>query len=129
MSNGFRSVCNTARWLTIVGLLLMSRAGPASAQINGFNQRAVGGITVDVQGVVRQSVPDERLADVRQLRKDAGQVPAELQPGGELRKVSLRGLEAVLRQTLADKARPARWAGKARPTAGCDKVTTDAHTQ
>ncbi|MCY2986605.1 MAG: DUF1598 domain-containing protein, partial [Planctomycetota bacterium] len=107
VSNGFRSVCNTARWLTIIGLLLMSGAGPASAQINnGFNQRAVGGITVDAQGVIRQSVPDERLADVRQLRKDAGQVPTELQPGGELRKISLRALETVLRQASADN--PAR---------------------
>ena len=104
-SNGFHSVCNTARWLAIVGLLLMSGAGRISAQ-QLFNQRSVGGITVDAQGVVRQSVPDEQLTAVRQLRKDAGKVPADLQPNGELRKVSLRALEAVLRQTLADN--PAR---------------------
>ncbi|MCY2989214.1 MAG: hypothetical protein NTY19_15275, partial [Planctomycetota bacterium] len=103
-SKRFCRLGNIARWFAIVGLLLLAGVAPAKAQF--FNQPTVGGITVDAQGVVRQSVLNERLAAVRQLRKDAGKVPAELQPNGELRKVSLRGLEGVLRQTLADN--PAR---------------------
>jgi hypothetical protein len=99
------SVARGLGWLLSCLGLLGLWSGTASGQLFFGNQRSVGGILVNAQGVVTQSTRDDRLQDRKALQAAVGKVPADLQPAVELRKVSLRGLEATLRGALAANAK------------------------
>ena len=73
----------------------------ATAQFLGQN-RAVGGVLVDPSGVVRQATAFEVNAVIARLRQRLEQAAPELNGAVELRKVSLRGLEAAIREALAN---------------------------
>lgn len=62
--------------------------------------RSVGGITVEPNGVVRQSSNHEVMEYLVRLRQDMEQATPEISGWAELRKVSLRGLEAAIQDAL-----------------------------
>jgi len=63
---------------------------------SGFIGRAVGGISIDADGVLANAEKDN-LHKLHDLRARAlAEVPGDLQEPAELRKVSLRGLAAVI---------------------------------
>lgn len=88
--------------LTLVGAL------PAVSQAQFFaNTRAVGGVFVDTGGVLRNAAVDDlgELARVRARGLEG--IPHGLGGMIELRKVSLRGLEAAIQQSVrSGKKRP-----------------------
>ncbi|QDS99398.1 DUF1598 domain-containing protein [Adhaeretor mobilis] len=88
--------------LVVAGLLVANFCHPCSAQF-GFQQRSVGGVAIDVDGVLSApTVQDEQ--DLSAIRKQARvAVPAELEQFTELRAVSLRQLEAEIAKAQADK--------------------------
>jgi hypothetical protein len=87
-----------------IAALFVISAAPANAQIGGgfIRQPAIGGISVNVEGVVAQSDPtaaarlrQERLAQLQPMA-------AELGEGVQMRKISLRGLESAIEEVLAN---------------------------
>jgi hypothetical protein len=62
----------------------------------GFGRQGVGGISMDAEGVVK-NIEVDRLHDLRDVRARAlKQMPGDLVPPNELRKISLRQLEAAV---------------------------------
>lgn len=86
---------------TLVLAVVAMLTAPAQAQIFS-NQRAVGGVMLDTDGMIR----DATLAERNQLRetivKALQKVPAEMNGQTELRKVSLKRLDAALRECAAN---------------------------
>ena len=61
-----------------------------------LNQQAVGGISINADGMLDRATPDA-LGQLAKLREDSLQrVPVDLAHGAPLRKISLRGLEAAI---------------------------------
>ena len=79
--------------------LLPSSSADAGNILRG---RSVGGIVVDARGVVTQITPQERAEFVKRTQQDTAKAAAEMNLPVELRKVSLRGLEAALADALAN---------------------------
>lgn len=98
MSQSLRGPFCPAKW--ILALLVSLLPAAAWAQNYGY-QRAVGGIIVDPKGVARLPTPPERQELLNAVRAQAAQVAAELNSRTELRKVSLRALEAALAELLS----------------------------
>ena len=66
------------------------------------NQRSVGGISIDASGFLDNATVVDQTK-LSQLRAQAAEnIPGELNGWTELRKVSLRGLEAAIQQCLKD---------------------------
>ena len=69
----------------------------------------VGGVSIDAEGVVRAEYSRRESATLQQRRMQAyveSELPAELAPFTELRRVSLRGIEAELSRAAGLKAVP-----------------------
>jgi hypothetical protein len=67
-------------------------------QINGFNQGAVGGISISTDGVLAQQIPKD-LEALRNFLKDEGKnAAAELKEPVELRMISLKAVNEVLQK-------------------------------
>jgi len=82
------------------GLALPSTASAQTAGV-GFVQQPVGGVFVDASGMVDNAEADA-LGKLQQVRKSVlAQVPGDLNEPAELRKVSLRRLEAAISEHLA----------------------------
>jgi hypothetical protein len=82
----------------VLGLLLV---GEARAQLLSGQTRAVGGISIDPNGVL-SNAETEWVGKLRALRLAAmDRLPDDLNQASPLRKVSLRGLEAALQKQLA----------------------------
>jgi len=73
----------------------------AIAGFNFNNGGAVGGISIDAQGVVRTATAQERSALLDTMRQQLAAVPAEMQQGDGLRKISLRKLQESLAHAVA----------------------------
>jgi len=86
---------------TALALVVFVLPATAWAQFNWGNQRSVGGIVVDADGVARLPLPAERQEILAQLRAQPDQVPAELKANTPFRKVSLRALEAALAEAAS----------------------------
>jgi hypothetical protein len=85
----------------VMTAILAVTAVPAWAGLAGFNNnRAVGGIVVDADGVVRQATPVDHDNYLRFLREETQKVDPKLNDPVALRKVSLRGLEAAIAQAV-----------------------------
>jgi hypothetical protein len=91
---------------SVVGLVLALTilAGPvrlcAQTTTSTLTTRAVGGISIDANGVLQNATVDA-TGQLQRLRAERLQpVPAELNQAVALRKVSLRGLEAALAKTV-----------------------------
>jgi len=72
----------------------------AQAQVFS-NQRAVGGVMLDTDGMIRNATLAERGELRETILKALQQVPAELNGRAEMRKVSLKRLDAALRECAA----------------------------
>jgi len=76
-----------------------------AAQAQVFtNQRSVGGVMLNTDGMIRNATLAERGELRETIRKALQQVPAELNGRAEIRKVSLKRLDAALRQSAASAA-------------------------
>ena len=85
----------------VMTAILAVAAVPAWAGLAGFNNnRAVGGIVVDADGVVRQATPVDHDNYLRFLREETSEGRPELNDPVAMRKVSLRGLEAAIAQAV-----------------------------
>jgi len=87
-----------AKWI----LTLLVAILPAAAWAQNWGvQRSVGGIIVDADGAVRLPNASERQEMLNELRAQAAKNAPELNQRTEMRKVSLRALEAALTDVLA----------------------------
>lgn len=76
--------------------LLAARPGDAKAQVVGGIQQAVGGVSIDAEGVLKNAEQDA-LDQLAQFRlKALAPAPGDLQRPAELRKISLRRLEQAI---------------------------------
>jgi len=106
MFNRFDRRSLSPRLVLVAMLTLLSlaiTAPPAAAQNNDlFNNRAVGGIYTDAEGILKNAAVDE-LGQLAKLRTDAlDPIPGELSAPAAMRKVSLRRLEAAIEKSLKD---------------------------
>ncbi len=69
---------------------------------NLFNNSAVGGISIDPTGVVRDADIDSLKMRLEQLRKDLDAPAPEINTPVEMRKISLRQLEAAIRDAITN---------------------------
>lgn len=102
MSRSFASRKPVA-FLTLAALCLVLIIGTRAPAGNLLNQRSVGGVAVDANGVVRQVSISERDEFLQQLHQATEKAAPELNLPVELRKVSLRGLESALREALQNR--------------------------
>ena len=73
----------------------------AIAGFNNFgNNNAVGGISIDPQGVVRTANAQQRSALLDDLRKQVAAVPGDMNDWNGLRKISLKKLQASLAHAI-----------------------------
>ena len=81
----------------LVGLIL---APAVEAGHQFFRNNSVGGVKIDADGVL--SAPEMKAAKMlsRELIAEMNKVPGELNEGVELRKISLKGLEAAIDDAL-----------------------------
>lgn len=81
-----------------LGLLSMVVAGPHLVRAGGFFRNgAVGGVSIDAQGVVRQPSDEERRELRQEIERRLVAVPQELDNAGPaLRRISLRQLEKAI---------------------------------
>lgn len=102
MSSRVMSVAVRARALVVVVLAVLGTASIAFAQIgnNGLFARGVGGIAIDANGALRNAELDV-MRRLREIRVQAMQpVDQDLNQPSELRKISLRGLEAAISESI-----------------------------
>jgi hypothetical protein len=92
---GFSALLATALALALL---------PASSADAGnlFQGRSVGGIEVDARGVVTLITPDKRADFAKRMKQDTAKAAPGMNLPVELRKISLRGLEAALAEALAN---------------------------
>ncbi len=87
----------------LVFALVVSQVSVATA--GNFNRNgAVGGISIDVDGVVRDAVVKDQDALAREMRKSIETPQGELARNVEIRKISLRALEAACQHFLTENA-------------------------
>ncbi|MCH7751230.1 MAG: DUF1598 domain-containing protein [Planctomycetes bacterium] len=98
-----KPVCLGSRlaW-SALAMLVVIAIGSQSAQSQFVQQRSVGGVAIDVDGVVSApSVEDQR--ELAQVRETAlAEVPADFSAFTELRGVSLKQLEATIAKCRAE---------------------------
>ena len=98
-----KPVCLGSRlaW-SALAMLVVIALGSQSAQSQFVQQRSVGGVAIDVDGVVSApSVEDQR--ELAQVRETAlAEVPADFSAFTELRGVSLKQLEATIARCRAE---------------------------
>ena len=79
------------------GCLLVASSATVQAQgAFGFQNRQVGGVSIDADGVLKNLNVDQQLAVRREQELALGAVPGDLAAPTELRKISLRQLEAAI---------------------------------
>lgn len=62
--------------------------------------RPIGGVSIDLNGVLTSPAESDTEAIARAMRERVGVAPEEMQPGTELRMISLRGLEVAIAEAL-----------------------------
>lgn len=90
------SAIRRATVLLVVLTLAISCGSSARAQ---WNQSAVGGVSISVDGILTNATKDE-VGKLRQLRMDLKSAPEGLAGKTEMRKVSLRRLDDAIRQCV-----------------------------
>lgn len=107
MSHHLQRYDRSLLWLLLIGsLAVLLPSVEVQAQNNLFGQRSVGGISIDVNGVIKTAELADRRVILEQLKREAGEVAAELSATTELRKVSLRKIQEQLREILKDENTP-----------------------
>ncbi len=85
---------------TLVWACMVSLCVPVMAGHGNFRNSSVGGISIDVEGVVGPPSDSSRKLWLAELRKDVKAATGELKLPVELRMISLRGLEAACDEAL-----------------------------
>jgi hypothetical protein len=93
-------VRNTA--LALLAVLWFVNAETANAQIGGFIPRAVGGVTVDAEGLLRSATLDQRQASLESLRQAIGRPQGDIAEPAEMRMISLSKLQQAMEARAAD---------------------------
>jgi hypothetical protein len=88
-----------ASWtlLTLIGLV---HCGLLYAGFQGFRTSSVGGVSINVEGVVGPPSIDARKKHLEELRKEIKEPAAELSTPVEMRMISLRALEAACQDSV-----------------------------
>lgn len=89
-------ICNVA----LAVAYLASLCSPAMAGNNNFRNSSVGGVSINVEGVVGPPSDGARRLFLEQLRRDVKSPDGALKAPVELRMVSLRGLEAACEDAI-----------------------------
>ncbi|MBC8354101.1 MAG: DUF1598 domain-containing protein [Planctomycetes bacterium] len=89
-------ICNIA----VTVAYLASLCSPAMAGHQNFRNSSVGGVSIDVEGVVGPPSVSGRKLFLEQLRKEVKTPEGAINKPVELRMVSLRGLEAACEDAL-----------------------------
>ena len=100
------ALARTARWVASAVLFLAVTAvmtRTVHAQLFS-NQRAVGGVMVAADGTISSATIAERGQIQREALEAMAKVPAEMMGACEMRKVSLKRLDAALRECAANGA-------------------------
>lgn len=85
----------------IVGLAVGSVAHPLFAGGAGFfNNRAVGGISINTEGVVAATSPADKAGLLKQMREQIKPAQGQLGKASKLRMVSLKALDAAAKQAI-----------------------------
>ncbi|MCS7304717.1 MAG: DUF1598 domain-containing protein [Thermoguttaceae bacterium] len=83
-----------------VGAIVLWKPSSLWGQIDDYYRRAVGGVSIDPEGILQNAQVDA-TGQLRQiLLKQLAPVPQDLAQPTELRKISLRGLESAIQQAL-----------------------------
>ena len=83
---------------TLGAILLI--CSPLWAQNDDYYNRAVGGVSIQPDGILRNAEVDATGRLRQMLLKQLAPVPQELAQAAELRKISLRGLESAIQEAL-----------------------------
>jgi len=75
---------------------------PAQAQLGAFQQRAVGGVMVDTQGLLRSATIDQRQESLKLMREAIAQPEGDIAAPAELRMISLTKLQRAMEAAAAD---------------------------
>ncbi len=89
---------------TLATIFASTLAAPsAHAQVGGGfgGQRAVGGVVIDSEGVLRSATLDQRQASLQELRQAIGQPQGDLAEPAELRMISLAKLQQAMEACAA----------------------------
>jgi hypothetical protein len=84
----------------LASALIVSQCSDAFAGHRGFRNSSVGGVSIDVEGVVGPPSDSAKKLLLAELRKEIKAAPGELNAPVELRMVSLRALEAACEDAL-----------------------------
>jgi len=89
---------------TLTALLAAAIAVSQASYVlaGSYRSGAVGGVVIQNDGVVQNATVDQRLALARTLREELQPPAAEANRAVEMRKVSLKALEAACEKALAD---------------------------
>lgn len=90
--------------LTMVGFLFLAGSEKAFAQGfgGGFNASQVGGVAIDAKGAIADLRPQVRQEVANKRDRLAGEVPAGMQEGVRLRKISLRALQEAISEAQSN---------------------------
>jgi hypothetical protein len=84
----------------LLALVAVVHSGMLYAGFTGFRTSAVGGVSINVSGVVGPPSADARKQHLEEMRKAVKSPSDELTAPVEMRMVSLRGLEAACREAM-----------------------------
>lgn len=87
----------------LVGLALLIPVAEVWAGCCGplFRSRAVGGISINPEGLIEETTPAFRQELRREMLDTADAVPQGLKPSAKLRKISLRGIDRAISEAYA----------------------------
>jgi hypothetical protein len=91
------------RQLVVLATAVLVAVSPLVAGHNNFRGNNVGGVSIDTNGVLAQPDPESRKMLLQQLRQDVKKPVGDLGRPVELRMVSLKGLEAALKDAVENK--------------------------
>ncbi len=88
--------------LAAVLALALPQLNPVYAGGGLLNRNSVGGVLVKPNGLVKQATVQERAEILKRMQRDTPKASPDMNLPVELRKVSLRGLEAALADAVAN---------------------------
>ena len=93
-----RRVVFQAIGVTLVWFAMAAIGGVARGQVVTQTVGAVGGVSIDTDGVLSNARTDDSGMLSKIMRQSLEKIPGELNPAVAMRKISLRGVEAALEE-------------------------------
>ncbi len=90
------------RSLTVLLVVTICTSQFSIALAGNYRIGAVGGVVIQIDGVVRDATVDQRTALAKLRREEFQQPPSDLNRAVEIRKISLRALEAACQHYLTE---------------------------